>query len=170
MGGWPSCAPLPTGPGRWEGAAGLDLKLHGFSHKLPALARFIATSLAGLRVEPEAFARVKEALLRNVRVKRNHANAAGAGSSQATLTCSRRFLKPPCLPWFTLFKPGHTSPPLPGPMQYRNVNMNVGKHATYQRLLALKDRFWHADEVLPELEKLQPGDVQVGALGVVLGA
>ncbi len=48
-------------------------------------------------------------------------------------------------------------------MQYRNVNMNVGKHATYQRLLALKDRFWHADEVLPELEKLQPGDVQVGA-------
>lgn len=92
----------------WEGAAGLDLKLHGFSHKLPALARFIAASLAGLRVQPEAFARVKEALLRN----------------------------------------------------YRNVNMNVSKHATYQRLLALKDRFWHADEVLPQLEGLQPGDVQ----------
>ncbi|KAL4440115.1 hypothetical protein ABPG75_003116 [Micractinium tetrahymenae] len=92
----------------WEGAAGLDLKLHGFSHKLPALAQFIARSLAGLEVKAEPFARVKEALLRN----------------------------------------------------YRNVNMSVSKHATYQRLLALKDRFWHADEVLPELEGLQPGDVQ----------
>ena len=37
-------------------------------------------------------------------------------------------------------------PPLPG-VQYRNVNMNPAKHATYQRLLALKECFWHADLV-----------------------
>lgn len=48
--------------------------------------------------------------------------------------------------------------------------MNVSKHATYQRLLALKDRFWHADEVLPQLEGLQPGDVQVGGQGGATGA
>ncbi len=79
-----SCAPLSTGPRRWEGAAGLDLKLHGFSHKLPALARFIATSLAGLGVEPEAFARVKEALLRNVRGRER------GGRGRASLLARRR--------------------------------------------------------------------------------
>ena len=51
---------------RWEGGAGIDFKLHGFSHKLPALARFVFASLAGLAPQPDAFARVKEALLRNV--------------------------------------------------------------------------------------------------------
>ncbi|EFN52789.1 hypothetical protein CHLNCDRAFT_138430 [Chlorella variabilis] len=42
---------------------------------------------------------------------------------------------------------------------YRNVNMSPSKHATYQRLLALKERFWHADQVLPELEGLEASDV-----------
>lgn len=92
----------------WEGGAGIDFKLHGFSHKLPALARFVFASLAGLAPQPDAFARVKEALLRN----------------------------------------------------YRNVNMSPAKHATYQRLLALKNCFWHADTVLAELEQLQLADVQ----------
>ena len=52
------------------------------------------------------------------------------------------------------------------PPQYRNVNMSPAKHATYQRLLALKNCFWHAEAVLAELEGLQLGDVQVcGASG-----
>ena len=46
-------------------------------------------------------------------------------------------------------------------LQYRNVNMSPAKHATYQRLLALKNCFWHADTVLAELEGLQLADVQV---------
>ena len=58
----PRPAPLP----RWEGGAGIDLKLHGFSHKLPVLAAFLFRCLAGLEVGAEAFARVKEQLLRNV--------------------------------------------------------------------------------------------------------
>ena len=51
---------------RWEGGSGVDFKVHGFSHKLPLLAAYIFRSLAGLRAAPDAFARVKESLLRNV--------------------------------------------------------------------------------------------------------
>lgn len=53
------------------------------------------------------------------------------------------------------------------PMQYRNVNMSPAKHATYQRLLALKNCFWHADTVLAELEQLQLADVQVGWVSII---
>jgi secreted Zn-dependent insulinase-like peptidase len=38
--------------------------------------------------------------------------------------------------------------------------MNPAKHAGYQRLLALKSRLWHADEVLAELTTLEVADVQ----------
>lgn len=51
---------------RWEGGAGLDFKLFGFSQKLPLLAAFVFRSLTRLQVLPERFSRVKEALLRNV--------------------------------------------------------------------------------------------------------
>lgn len=51
---------------RWEGGSGVDFKVHGFSHKLPLLAAYVFRCLAGLRAEPDAFARVKESLLRNV--------------------------------------------------------------------------------------------------------
>jgi secreted Zn-dependent insulinase-like peptidase len=51
---------------RWEGGSGVDFKVHGFSHKLPLLAAYIFRSLAGLRATADAFARVKESLLRNV--------------------------------------------------------------------------------------------------------
>lgn len=71
---WHTCCPLSPAPprpsqqsGRWEGGAGIDFKLHGFSHKLPLLAAYVFASLAGLEVQAEAFARVKEQLLRNVR-------------------------------------------------------------------------------------------------------
>lgn len=45
---------------------GLDLRVDGFSHKLPLLCRFIFTTLAGLQPDADAFQRVKEALVRQV--------------------------------------------------------------------------------------------------------
>ncbi len=58
----PPCpAPHPRPP------AGLDLKVDGFSQKLPLLCRFIFETLAGLAPDEDAFQRVKEALLRQVR-------------------------------------------------------------------------------------------------------
>ena len=56
--------------GIWfEGRAGLDFKVDGFSHKLPLLVEFIFRSLAGLgcALQPDSFARVKEALVRTYR-------------------------------------------------------------------------------------------------------
>lgn len=53
---------------RWEGSAGIDLKLHGFSHKLPLLAAYVFKTLASLAPPAEAFARVKEQLTRSVSV------------------------------------------------------------------------------------------------------
>eukprot|EP00887_Chlorella_sp_A99_P000580 scaffold17.g580.t1 len=56
--------------GIWfEGRAGLDFKIDGFSHKLPLLVEFIFASLArlGPTLTPDAFARVKEALERSYR-------------------------------------------------------------------------------------------------------
>ena len=44
--------------------------------------------------------------------------------------------------------------------KYRNANMNVDRHATYARLRALK-HIWEVDEVLAELEGLQPSHIQV---------
>ena len=38
-------------------------------------------------------------------------------------------------------------------LQYGNVNMSPSKHATYQRLVALKSCFWRADQLLPELQR-----------------
>ena len=45
----------------------------------------------------------------------------------------------PCLP--------PALPPAPVPAQYRNVNMKGLKHATYLRLMALKDLMWPAEAV-----------------------
>ncbi len=50
-----------------EGAAGLDLRLEGFSHKLPRLAALAFAALAALAPGDEAFQRVREALARAYR-------------------------------------------------------------------------------------------------------
>ena len=142
---------------RWEGGAGIDFKLHGFSHKLPALAGFVFASLAGLAPQPDAFARVKEALLRNVSGGTDRASTKGV-AEQLYRSCTGA-----CLHVNPTVTAALSPPlPLPLPVQYRNVNMSPAKHATYQRLLALKNCFWHADTVLAELEQLQLADVQVG--------
>ena len=46
--------------------AGLDVKVDGFSHKLPLLCEFIFRTLAGLKPDEDSFQRVKEALVRQV--------------------------------------------------------------------------------------------------------
>lgn len=51
----------------FEGRAGVDFKLDGFSQKLPLLACFIFRLLVGLMPDRDAFERVKEALIRQVR-------------------------------------------------------------------------------------------------------
>ena len=55
--------PLPLSRNR---PPGIDLKVDGFSHKLPLLCGFIFETLAALAPEEDAFQRVKEALLRQV--------------------------------------------------------------------------------------------------------
>ena len=49
-------------------------------------------------------------------------------------------------------------------LQYGNVNMSPSKHATYQRLVALKSCVWRADQLLPELQQLTGADVEVGTV------
>jgi secreted Zn-dependent insulinase-like peptidase len=121
-----------------EGAVGIEVRLDGFSHRMPELARRVFAAVAGAEVrrasggegaggksdeeqEHEAFAAVKESLVR----------------------------------------------------KYRNMNVDVGRAATYARLHALStggggggsahpaasaapsSRAWHCDAVLAELEKVK---------------
>ena len=123
-----------------EAAAGIDIKVNGFSHKLPLLVEYVFSSLAGLAaapVTPTDFERVKEALVRSVSASCRPPASAGL-AARACPTCNARAAA----------------------MQYRNLNMRPPKHATYLRLLALKDRFWHGEAVLAELERLTAADVQ----------
>ncbi|GAB4823775.1 hypothetical protein N2152v2_010821 [Parachlorella kessleri] len=80
----------------FEGSQGLDVKVDGFSHKLPLLCEYIFQTLAGLRPDEDSFQRVREALVR----------------------------------------------------QYHNANMKGLKHASYLRLMTLKDVFWAVEPVL----------------------
>ena len=50
-----------------EGTAGVELRVDGFSHRLPDLAREAVAALAALSVDPAAFARVREGLAREYR-------------------------------------------------------------------------------------------------------
>ena len=123
----------------------MDFKLYGFSEKLPLLAAFIFRSLAHLQVLPERFVIIKEALLRNVRLQRRV-----AWGHPLAATCAHvRGRQVPGCPTLCWPQPGAQLSCLAFPvgLQYRNVNMSPSKHATYQRLLALKERFWHADQV-----------------------
>ncbi|KAG2444954.1 hypothetical protein HXX76_001690 [Chlamydomonas incerta] len=43
--------------------------------------------------------------------------------------------------------------------KYRNMNMEVGKHASYCRLFVLCSRALHCDDILAALEALQPQDI-----------
>ena len=45
--------------------------------------------------------------------------------------------------------------------KYRNANMRPEQAASYVRLQTLRHTAWHFDAVLPFLESLQPGDIQV---------
>ena len=47
-----------------EGLAGIEIKVDGFSHKLPLLVQYIFKQLVGLKIEPSCFERVREGLLR----------------------------------------------------------------------------------------------------------
>ena len=107
--------------------AGIDFKIDGFSHKLPVLTEFIFRTLAGLAPSGDAFARVKESVLRQVRRDR------------CTGRCLPHQVQARCL---LLIRSG------PPSLQYRNANMKPHKHASYLRLAALKDLFWSAEDIL----------------------
>lgn len=47
-----------------EGLAGIEIKVDGFSHKLPLLVNFIFKQLVDLKVDPARFERLREGLLR----------------------------------------------------------------------------------------------------------
>lgn len=84
----------------FEGKAGLDIKVEGFSHRLPVLVAAVFRAFRELDPSPTTFARVLEALQ----------------------------------------------------LQYSNMNLKPHKHATYLRLLALKDTVWSPEAVLAELQ------------------
>lgn len=44
--------------------AGIEIKVDGFSHKLPLLVQYIFKQLVDLKIEPSCFERVREGLLR----------------------------------------------------------------------------------------------------------
>ena len=86
----------------FEGKAGLDFKVEGFSHRLHALAVAIFETLRALDPSPTAFARIHEGLR----------------------------------------------------IEYSNMNLKPHKHATYLRLLGLKDGVWGPESILSELQSL----------------
>ncbi len=47
-----------------EGLAGVEIKVDGFSHKLPLLVDYIFNQLVNLKVEPDRFDRIREGLVR----------------------------------------------------------------------------------------------------------
>ena len=47
-----------------EGLAGIEIKVDGFSHKLPLLVHYIFKQLVDLKVDPACFERLREGLLR----------------------------------------------------------------------------------------------------------
>lgn len=47
-----------------EGLAGVEIKVDGFSHKLPLLVDYIFQQLVSLKVDPAKFDRVREGLVR----------------------------------------------------------------------------------------------------------
>lgn len=47
-----------------EGLAGIEIKVDGFSHKLPLLVDYIFQQLVSLKVDPAKFDRVREGLIR----------------------------------------------------------------------------------------------------------
>ena len=47
-----------------EGLAGVEIKVDGFSHKLPLLVDYIFQQLVSLKVDPAKFDRVREGLIR----------------------------------------------------------------------------------------------------------
>lgn len=47
-----------------EGQAGVEIKIDGFSHKLPLLVDYIFQQLVSLKVDPDRFDRVREGLVR----------------------------------------------------------------------------------------------------------
>ena len=91
-----------------EGQAGVEIKIDGFSHKLPLLVEYIFQQLVGLRVDPDRFERVREGLVR----------------------------------------------------RYKNANFKPDKHATYLRILAIKQKIWPVEEVQAQLEALTPAALQ----------
>ncbi|KFM22670.1 Insulin-degrading enzyme [Auxenochlorella protothecoides] len=92
----------------FEGRAGIDIKVEGFSHRLPALVDAVFGTLRELDVTEEVFARVLEGLQ----------------------------------------------------LKYRNMNMKPHKHATYLRLLSLKESMWQASDILKELDAMTLADVR----------
>ena len=47
-----------------EGLAGIEIKVDGFSHKLPLLVNYIFQQLVTLKVQPDRFERLREGLVR----------------------------------------------------------------------------------------------------------
>ena len=47
-----------------EGLAGIEIKVDGFSHKLPLLVDYIFQQLVTLKVHPDRFERIREGLVR----------------------------------------------------------------------------------------------------------
>lgn len=127
-----------------EGRSGLEVKVEGFSHKLPLLTRTILQRLAAFEVALPCI------------LPETHE---GEDFRFCVTLTSPYWLVADCGGWLQVPKEhfGHVKEALV--RKYGNANLNVDRHATYLRLRSLK-HVWDVEDVRIALEKLQPSDVQ----------
>ena len=145
-----------------EGMAGIELKVNGFSHKLPLLLEQLVQALVGLKVRMACFPRLNAPVeaCASSRCTRMHASSCHA---QLLHTWSPSFdSRVMTRPLLVQVDAGSFTRNKEVLLQkYQNANMHPDRHASYLRLMALKQRMWRLEDVLSELQALTPQSVQV---------
>ncbi|KAG2448487.1 hypothetical protein HYH02_006378 [Chlamydomonas schloesseri] len=114
-----------------EGLAGMEFRVDGFSDKLPVLVRRLAGAFAELGGGSSGSS------------GNNSGSSGSSGSGQLVEVLAGHF-------------EGVREALV---RKYRNMNMEVGKHASYCRLFVLCSRAVHCDDILQALEALTPQDI-----------
>eukprot|EP00798_Chlamydomonas_sp_ICE-L_P021126 gene21126-28013_t len=138
-----------------DGTSGVEIKIDGFSHKLPLLVQRVFSTLVSATFDPTSFANVKEALLRKYR-NVNMTVGKHAAYNRLYMLCNRAWHVDEVLPEMEKLELADFKPFMATVLG--RVKMKVGNHAAYNRLCMLCNRAWHVNKVLPEMEKLELAD------------
>ena len=145
-----------------EGMAGIELKVNGFSHKLPLLLEQLVQALVSLKVRM-ACSPLQAASAEHVPLPVAHTRMSSAAKFSFHVSglrdlnsrvMTRLLLVQVDAGSFTRNKEVLIQ-------KYQNANMHPDRHASYLRLMALKQRMWRLEDVLSELQALTPQSVQV---------